>query len=134
MNKSQMAMLSVKSAIERTVQGYLASYAASKQNQQTDLYNDICRYMAGLFASRQIDRDYVVGVRNRSLEVSFTVAGNKSHLSFMVPSTILPKPSVVLESNTKALEDFIKGQEPLGDDFKKVLDDNRWDLYSDADE
>lgn len=134
MNKSQMAMLSVKSAIERTVQGYLASYATSKQNQQTDLYNDICRYMAGLFASCQIDRDYIVGVRNRSLEVSFTVAGNKSHLSFMVPSTILPKPSAVLESHTKALDDFIKGQELLGDDFKKVLDDNRWDLYSDANE
>lgn len=60
MNKQQMEMLSVKSAIERTANGLIASFSTIPNPNADLLYDEICRYMASLFASRQIDQDYRV--------------------------------------------------------------------------
>lgn len=60
MNKQQMEMLSVKSAIERTANGLIASFSTIPNPNADLLYDEISRYMASLFASRQIDQDYRV--------------------------------------------------------------------------
>ncbi len=96
MNKSQMEMLSVKSAIERTVHSLVSSYSTAPD--QEGLYTELCRYMAGLFASKQISNDYQVTIRGQSLEVRFITAGNISKLTFLLPSNMLPKASAPLES------------------------------------
>jgi hypothetical protein len=115
MNKAQMEMLSVKSAIERTISGLIVSYSTNPTTAADNLYNDVCRYMASLFASQQIDRDYRVELVDNNINVSFWTRGNATGLTFLIPFK-LPK------------------QEPLGEPFQKVLDDNRWDLYEDANE
>ena len=125
MNNSQMDMLSVKSAIERTVRGLVASYT-STCGTKPDLYNDVCRYMAGLFASKQITRNYTVSIEKKSLDVSFeSNAKHYSKLSFLLPSPMLQRPTVLTA---------LPEQEPLGEPFQTILDDNSWDLYSSSDE
>jgi len=135
MDRRQMEMLSVKSAVERTVQGYLASY--TKNGNKGDLYNELCRYMAGLFASKQINRDYLVSLRDGpgNLEVRFSVGSHISNLTFMLPRHMVPSHDGKLDAAiADATQKLLSQQEPLGEEFQKVLDENRWDLYSDANE
>ena len=135
MDRRQMEMLSVKSAIERTIQGYLASFA--KSGNKGDLYNELCRYMAGLFASKQINRDYLVSLRDGpgNLEVRFSVGSHISKLTFLLPKHMVPVGDVELDAAiADVTQKLISHQQPLGEEVQKVLDDNRWDLYSGADE
>ena len=120
MNASQMQMLSVKSAIERTVSGLIVSYATNPSTAADNMYNDVCRYMASLFASQQIDRDYRVELLNNNLSVAFWSRGNSTSLSFLLPYKIPKQP----EPQPLTVE-----IEELGEPFKKILDENRWDLY-----
>lgn len=103
MNKHQMEMLSVKSAVERTVQGLISSYSQIPLPNPHGLYEEICRYMASLFASRQIDQDYQVerGVSGK-LEITFRTQGQISSLTFMPPAH-QPSPLAALarEQSTK---------------------------------
>ena len=74
------------------------------------LYEELCRYMASLFASRQVDQDYKVRMLKHNVSVSFWYCGQHSTVTFMLPFK-LPK------------------QEPLGEPFQTILDEHRWELY-----
>lgn len=130
MNRSQMEMLSVKSAIERTIHAMVSAQATTKRSDYGDLYNEACRYMASLFASKQIDRDYVVHVQGKNLEIKFKAMGNWSCLTFMLPQATLPRRSDEV-SLREAINKVATKQESLGEPFATVLHENRWDLYSD---
>lgn len=87
MNKSQMAMLSVKSAIERTIGAYIASYAPTSDYK--GFYAEIERYVASLFVSRQITNEYTVrSAPNGNIEVNFVTDGQHSTVHYLLPSAL----------------------------------------------
>lgn len=90
MNKDQMEMLSVKNAIERTVQSQITAmlsrtYAAADVSKY--FFEYVERYVAGLFVSGQINNDYQVRSDiNGDLVVAFSTCGQKVDTTFMLPN------------------------------------------------
>jgi len=122
MNRNQQEMLSVKSAIERTIQGLVTSYSQAPLPNPYGLYEEICRYMASLFASRQIDQDYQVERKvDGRLDITFRTHDQISSLSFLPPPH-QPSP----------LANLAQEQEPLGREFEEVLHNNLDQLYEET--
>lgn len=92
MTKDQMEMLSVKSAIERTVAGLIASYTTSvwkdTEAQITGFFSDVQRYIASLYVSRQIDSNFCVWSTDTTLKVEFTAHGHHSHVTYLLPISL----------------------------------------------
>lgn len=90
MNKDQMEMLSIKSAIERTVSGYIAAFKTS--GDCSGFLCEIERYLAALFVSNQITNDHSVVLNKKDIDVRFVARGQYCTLTFLIPSELQPKP------------------------------------------
>lgn len=92
MTKDQMEMLSVKSAIERTIAGLAASYTADVwkdvEAQITGFFSDVERYVASLYVSRQIDSDFAVCSTNNGIKVVFSTRGHFSQVTYFLPKEL----------------------------------------------
>lgn len=91
MNKAQMEMLSVKSAIERTITGYTTSYSTTtfQGPENVNKFFDVVeRFVASLFVSGQINNDYVVRPSNLGIEVTFSSGKQFSRLDLMLPDCL----------------------------------------------
>lgn len=94
MNDEQMQMLSVKSALERTIQAFSAARAAydgtTSEHRFHCLLEDVEKYVAALFASNQIDRDFAVNssMTFGHIEVKFSTQGHQSTLTVMLPASL----------------------------------------------
>jgi hypothetical protein len=97
MNNEQMQMLSVKSALERTIQAFSAARAAcdgtTSEHRFHCLLEDVEKYVAALFASNQIDRDFTVNssMTLGYIEVRFSTQGHQSTLTVMLPASLRSK-------------------------------------------
>lgn len=91
MDRSQMEMLSVKSAIERTLSSYVAVHTEIKDGYAclnfTPFIEDVERYVAAMFAGGQIERDFSVSSSATSgcVEVLFAVGQQRSRVTFLMP-------------------------------------------------
>ena len=95
-NNSYTEMLSVKSAIERTVQGYITVYStvAQESNQVDQFFTAVERYVAALYVSGQIDNNYFVRTTNTGdLEISFVARTQHTRMTFLLPPTLMWKAS-----------------------------------------
>lgn len=87
MNKDQLAMLSVKSAIERTVQAYISVY--SQSSDYKGFFAEVERYVASLFVSRQISNNYSVRTTTKGdVEIKFVANGQYSSLLVLLPNEV----------------------------------------------
>lgn len=113
MNKSQMEMVSVKNAIERTIAGLVATYTkdlwSDPAQQVQQFFGEVERYVASLFVSRQITNDFSVTSSAMGINVRFvTPTGDHSAVNYMLPA-------VLMWSNTQ------KKQEPVQLDIDLTL-------------
>lgn len=92
MNSSQMEMLSVKSTVERTLNGYAISHLSDNdvtpQQRVNNFFNDVERYVAMLFVSGQIDNNYLVRSTHQGIEVKFTTRGQYTCVNFLLPEEL----------------------------------------------
>lgn len=90
MNKEQMQMLSVKSAIERMVQNYINAFQANGTPKQ--FFDAVERMVASFFVGQQIENNFIVRAGAQGdLEISFTAHKHCSRITFMLPETLLWK-------------------------------------------
>lgn len=110
MDEKQMEMLSVKSAIERTVQNYINVYffqaREGVENSCNQLFNTVERLIASFFVGQQIDNNYVVrSLKTGDLEISFTTNGHCTTLTFILPdqlkSSFIPFRDSISEANLR---------------------------------
>lgn len=91
MNRAQMEMLSVKSAIERTVAGLLATHAyldVSSRERTTKLLQAVSQYTAALYASGQLEAARVT-LDGSCVVVAFDARGQTSTLTFLLPEAFI---------------------------------------------
>jgi hypothetical protein len=74
-------MFAIKNSIEQTI-----ASATTKYQQPHDLFTDNERFIAGLYASGQIDSDHYVKSTKSGIEVSFRVDGAYSVVNYLLPS------------------------------------------------
>lgn len=86
MDRSQMEMLSVKNAIERTLSSYVAVHSFIEDGCSNIDYpsfiEDVEKYIAALFAGGQIERDFAVSSSQTSGRVEVTFAVNTQRSCF----------------------------------------------------
>lgn len=81
-----MMMISVKSTMERMIQALIASY--EPLNDSNTFFTAVERMVAGLFASQQIDSNYIVRPSGKNIEIRFSTGGHSSCLTYMLPSSL----------------------------------------------
>lgn len=93
MNQAQMEMLSVKSAIERTVAGLFSTYASlytTPSERANKLTQAASQYTASLYASGQIESACVT-LEEKQLSIAFSAGGHTSAVSFLLPTAFISK-------------------------------------------
>jgi len=88
MDKNQMEMLSVKSAIERMVQNYISTYQAT--GSYKEFFTAVERLVASFFVGQQIDNSYLVRSihAGRTLEIRFSTQGHCTRITFLLPDSL----------------------------------------------
>jgi hypothetical protein len=92
MDKKQMEMLSVKSAIERMVQNYISTYTTT--GSYKEFFDAVERLVASFYVGHQIDNNYLVRSVGLGLEIAFTTKGHGTRITFMLPENLRWKVSV----------------------------------------
>lgn len=91
MSPEQVKMLGVKATIERAIQSYTTVYSTYAAGMHSAFVDEVDRFVAGLYASRQIDKSYTVAMSSSGfLEVVFSVGSHASIVNYMVPSKLWP--------------------------------------------
>ncbi len=89
MDKKQMEMLSVKSAIERTIQGYISTYTTLSGNNSKEFFQAVERSVAAFFVSGQIDNNYLVrSINSGDIEIRFSTHGHYTCLTMFLPDPL----------------------------------------------
>lgn len=91
MTKYQMEMLSAKSAIERAVQGYIATYSRMDASPDTvnQFFDTVEKLVAAMFVSGQINNNYLVRADNvGNLHIAMTVGQHNTQLTFLLPISL----------------------------------------------
>lgn len=96
MDKKQKEMLSVKSAIERTIQSYISTYTTLTGNNSKEFFQAVERSIAAFFVSSQIDNNYIVrSTTSGDVEVYFSSHGHCTCLTMLLPESLKWKLDVV---------------------------------------
>lgn len=82
MNNQQMAMLGVKSTIERNVFGLMSMY---RDKPISIFWNEVNKSVALLFVSFQIDRSFSIDATHQKLSIEFETNGHHSFVEFLLP-------------------------------------------------
>jgi hypothetical protein len=94
MDRKQMEMLSVKSAIERMVQNYISAYSTT--GSYKEFFTAVERLVASFFVSGQIESNYLVRSTTKGdLEVRFTACKHCTGLTFLLPEQLRWRVDVV---------------------------------------
>jgi len=116
MDNKQMKMVSVKSTMERMIQAMIASYEPLKDADA--FFTAVERMVAGLFASQQIDNNYLVRPSGKNIEIKFSTGGHYSCLTYMLPPSlewkVNIKPKVVVEATGPHTEQEHSGLDGFG--------------------
>lgn len=126
MNEQQMKMLSVKSAMERVIQGLITSYELSGTSKE--FFSGVERLVASFFVSGQIDNNHLVRSTQRGdLEIRFSTGGQFTCLSILLPESLQWKVEIAQkkeESIRKAIAGDTRIDPSSGKTF--IFNGNSW--------
>ncbi len=129
MNKQQQEMLSVKSAIERTVAGVIAALTASTTDSKgyQHLFSEVERYIASLFVSYQITNNYSVRATDSGdICISFqSIDGHFGVVNYLLPPNLKWKTNANQKQSNGSQETQLKFDhviDQLREDVKKTIE------------